>query len=173
MNRVKQFSARIDKKLFGKNFSSMEGSILAGFTIGALSWIPMVVLPRYIKHTFDYLIFVIGYLTIVAIIFIINGKILASKQDEPSILLKITCVMLILLLVILVTYLYSFKILTSQISLWITVPMSVIISIFCVFVWSHSKKSIFKKKGLIINYNLTRLCKKISYFLWTASFFNE
>ena len=140
MNSIKQFSDRIDKKLFGRNFSSIEGMVLVGFTLGALTWIPMVVLP-YLNEILSCLIFAILYFIIVSIVYMINGKILASKQYAPSILLKSTCVALVVLFVILVSYLYSFKILLLQDSLWVMVPVSVVLSNFCVFVWSRSKNS--------------------------------
>jgi hypothetical protein len=138
MNKIRQFSAKIEKKLFGRAFTPKESAMLAGFTLWAVSWIPTIAGHVITNDVADFFIFSVIYIIIGFGILIINCKILVSKQNESSTRLKIVSVISLLFFVLFMIYLYSYGILVSGNSLWITVPLAAIISSFCVFAWSHA-----------------------------------
>ena len=118
------------------NFRGIKGGLFTFLVIGAVNWIP--ILSRHlisdVKNNISDVIFII-YIVIAISLFLFIGYRLISNKVTTNALIVGICVTSMILLNVVLFYLYSYKILVSKASLFITIPISLLVAIVCAEVW--------------------------------------
>jgi hypothetical protein len=135
MNKIN----KIEIFLFGKKLSTRSNILILFYTLGSIGWFPSVEGLLFVKNLWDYVIFAIIYVGILVPLYIIIGRIIAPKQEKISVLEMSICVLLMTIQSGIMLYMYSYQILHSNNSLWITIPSSLIVT-FIGVTWTRFYK---------------------------------
>ncbi len=121
---------KIELFLFGKRLSEGDYTIVNLFTSVFMGW--MISLGFiFVKEPGGIIAYVMIYLSFYLLTSIITGKIVALKKERTSRWRVLVGFLLIVVQTGTLLYLYAFRILESKGSLWITVPVSMIILVAC------------------------------------------
>ena len=140
MNKIKNL-------LFKNKLSDGDDRLVNFFTLMALSWLPPIVAFNFADKRLDiFALFGIIYACLTALLYIFIRMRMASKsKNHPVTSVKAICISVMILHSFSMIFAYTYKILSSKESLWITIPLSLFITFFCVEAWinkSNEKKSI-------------------------------
>ena len=136
------------KHLFKNKLSDGDDRMVNFFTLGVLGWFPFSIGNVLVKE-WGLIFFGIIYACITALLYLIIRIRMASKpKNNPVTPIKIICISVVILHTFFMIFAYSYKLLAPK-SLWITLPLSLFIAIFCVEAWIH--KSNEKKETPSIN----------------------
>jgi hypothetical protein len=128
---------KIEICLFGAKLSRGKNAFIIFFTIASLAWLPQIEGLCFIKNPVNFILFAFIYFLISLSFYVIFGRTMASKkQKKVSIPVKLICLLVMIILDGIMVYLYVFRILVTQASVGITVPISLIVTYICVRVWT-------------------------------------
>jgi hypothetical protein len=125
---------KFKSSLFGEKLSKCNDVLVVVFTLGTLGWFPSIEGLIFVKNLLDFIVFVAIYVGILFPLYIIFRRIIASKQEKIAISVILICILLLIIQNGIMLYLYSFRVLVSIYSLSITIPVSLIVSFFCI-IW--------------------------------------
>jgi hypothetical protein len=120
--------------LFGEKLSGSNDVLVVIVALESLGWLPSMGGLFFVENLWHFLVFVVIYVGIIFPLYIIIRKIIASKQGKMAVSVILICILLLIIQNGVMLYLYSFRVLVSAGSLWVTIPVSLIVT-FCCVAW--------------------------------------
>ena len=138
MNKTQEF-------LNKNKLSDENDELVTFFTLASLLWVFTAAFRVIIDKGWWIALFAVVYFGIGTLIYIYIRRRIAAKQNkQPTLLVKIICISILILNCFLLIYVYIMEILDSIGSLLITTPFSLFITILCVETWVRKSKEIEK-----------------------------
>jgi hypothetical protein len=131
---------------FSKKLSNSSGVLLVLLILGTFAWMPSLIKIFFMKTILDCSFFLVVYGGIFGVFYLFIGNRLASKQLITNKLITGICIVLMVILNGIMIYLYSFRILVSIDSLCITIPASMLVTLFCTEIWIQISNKTKNKK---------------------------
>jgi len=130
------------------NFTGIKGGLLTFLTVGTMGWFPTLLsngIFDVINNASEAILFLFIYVAICVLLFLFIGHKLISKKVKTNVFIVILCVVSMILLNGIMIYLYSYKILVSKDSLFVTIPVSLLVAIVCAEIWIRISNKVKNK----------------------------